>query len=527
MGLIEGLFGKVDYAATSPSYSTKPGEAAIALQLRQAAEQSRAAGYGLAAGSRGPGTALALREAQRRGMQAIQGAGNQAAIQSRQLEQEALIARGQAQMQAQQINAQIAQGNAERSQPLYLAAAAAAGGALSDERYKILGENNDGGLRPSSARSSVLDYRPSKWTYEPVDGSGLSEEELDRNAAIEQSTIAANERYLPGRPGSGDSRGASVRYVTSDPGREAAVGDYMFANGGGSVTPGMYERPTTMQAAAYGSGDIGPTIYETPGVSTSVSRSQPQMTSDKSGGLSSGAKGGLLGLFLSDARAKTLEDENTTLRSRLASATDALASVGGPVYGAPAAMAHATLPPARLQHLPIPQRQDAKAQVHDEASAAEYGRQWENSRRFAMEQDLANQVAQQQAAQQAQAQLAQAQAQSAAAQSRAGVIQAGGYPMAPQEVASDERGKSAGRMEHLQFPNGVEPVAFHYKPGLGDGPDQHYGVLAQDLERSKEGATTVREDPGSGMKMVDTNRLTMLNTAKLAEFEHRLRKMGA
>src|SRR5262245_61699411 len=135
--LIGALMGQTDFTAQAPRLSTRPGEAAIAAQLRQAGQQAAASGYALAAGSRGMGSPLALREAQRRAAEANINAGNQAGIQSQQLQQQALMAQNQAQMQAQQINAQIAQSNAAGMQKL--AGAAVAGLAMSDERSKMMG----------------------------------------------------------------------------------------------------------------------------------------------------------------------------------------------------------------------------------------------------------------------------------------------------------------------------------------------------------------------------------------------------
>jgi hypothetical protein len=95
-------------------------------------------------------------------------------------------------------------------------------------------------------------------------------------------------------------------------------------------------------------------------------------------------------------------------------------------------------------------------------------------------------------------------------------------------VRSDEDAKREKGDVDLEFPAGVEPKAFTYKPEFSDGdPGVHYGVMAQDLEKSKEGASVVSEDPATGMKQVDPDRLTMLNTAALSDLERRLRKLEA
>ena len=91
-------------------------------------------------------------------------------------------------------------------------------------------------------------------------------------------------------------------------------------------------------------------------------------------------------------------------------------------------------------------------------------------------------------------------------------------------IRSDEDAKHGMGMSEMQFPRGVEPRHFVYKPGMGDG-GEHFGLYAQDLEKSREGRTVVDEDPETGMKMVDPGHLTMLNTAKLAEMDKRMRAM--
>jgi hypothetical protein len=98
--------------------------------------------------------------------------------------------------------------------------------------------------------------------------------------------------------------------------------------------------------------------------------------------------------------------------------------------------------------------------------------------------------------------------------------------MLQSRIRSDEDSKTGGRHMDMEFPEGVEPKAFRYKAEFSDGdPGVHYGVMAQDLEKSREGATVVEEDPATGMKQVDPGRLTMLNTAALSDLERRLRRL--
>lgn len=98
--------------------------------------------------------------------------------------------------------------------------------------------------------------------------------------------------------------------------------------------------------------------------------------------------------------------------------------------------------------------------------------------------------------------------------------------MSGSDHGNDSEDDSGEDMARMDFPNGVKPVAFEYKDeivqsGLGK-PGKHVGVLAQDVEKSPEGATVVEEDPATGLKMLDVGGLSALNTAKLSEIENRL-----
>lgn len=62
---------------------------------------------------------------------------------------------------------------------------------------------------------------------------------------------------------------------------------------------------------------------------------------------------------------------------------------------------------------------------------------------------------------------------------------------------------------------------FQGQPGTKPGPQ--YGIMAQDLEKTPEGAAVVEEDE-EGLKHVDANRLTMLNSAAIHDILARLDK---
>jgi hypothetical protein len=63
----------------------------------------------------------------------------------------------------------------------------------------------------------------------------------------------------------------------------------------------------------------------------------------------------------------------------------------------------------------------------------------------------------------------------------------------------------SARADTGEMLDSVNPVDFRYRDkSMGDG--QQYGVIAQDLERSKIGRSLVRTDPATGYKAIDTDR---------------------
>jgi len=67
--------------------------------------------------------------------------------------------------------------------------------------------------------------------------------------------------------------------------------------------------------------------------------------------------------------------------------------------------------------------------------------------------------------------------------------------------------------------------SFHYKPGVhGEDPGKkNFGIMAQDLEKTPEGASVVKEGPQG--KMVDTGKLTLLHQAMMHDLNKRLRSL--
>lgn len=91
-------------------------------------------------------------------------------------------------------------------------------------------------------------------------------------------------------------------------------------------------------------------------------------------------------------------------------------------------------------------------------------------------------------------------------------------------IFSDERVKtgvqpSGGGATALV--RGAQPIRSSYRPGFG-APGERFGITAQSLERTPEGAALVGTDPATGAKMVDTAQLSAVNTAALAELVPRI-----
>jgi len=102
----------------------------------------------------------------------------------------------------------------------------------------------------------------------------------------------------------------------------------------------------------------------------------------------------------------------------------------------------------------------------------------------------------------------------------------GGAMMGQPMMMSDERSKyavsdEAAKKEAGKMVAGLDPYAFNYKDPERHGAGRHIGVMAQDLEKSPAGRTVVEEGP-DGMKRVNTPKLTMLNSAALAQYDDRI-----
>lgn len=84
-----------------------------------------------------------------------------------------------------------------------------------------------------------------------------------------------------------------------------------------------------------------------------------------------------------------------------------------------------------------------------------------------------------------------------------------------------EQGDKSAR----NFMDTLKPQAFEYKPGTGpdDGGKPHLGIMAQNLEKTKEGAGAVMDSPEG--KIIDTAQLTGMLAATIGDLHQRLTRL--
>ena len=70
----------------------------------------------------------------------------------------------------------------------------------------------------------------------------------------------------------------------------------------------------------------------------------------------------------------------------------------------------------------------------------------------------------------------------------------------------------------------VNPKSFKYKQETGEDQSKHFGVMAQDLEKTPLAYTVKQGD--DGMKRVDTGQLTLGNTAMISEMSKKLDELS-
>src|SRR5574344_109235 len=105
--------------------------------------------------------------------------------------------------------------------------------------------------------------------------------------------------------------------------------------------------------------------------------------------------------------------------------------------------------------------------------------------------------------------------------------------VAPQNVLSDSNEKTFKKDDDITEDMAkINAYLFKYKPEAqakfngqhGVDDKEHIGVMAQELEKNPVTSSAVATDPNSGFKMVDTDKLTMANTAAISELAKKLQE---
>lgn len=118
---------------------------------------------------------------------------------------------------------------------------------------------------------------------------------------------------------------------------------------------------------------------------------------------------------------------------------------------------------------------------------------------------------------------------------KAEVVQGSTYTMQPLSVSDERLKKVFGENCPIECFSRVHSYVFKYKPEVqkafggqaGIDNDVHYGVMAQELEENPFTRSTVHTDPATGIKTVDTQELTMANTAAISDIMKELLELRA
>lgn len=457
MGIFDALMGKTNFRAQAPVINTKAGQAAIRQNAQAGGQAANALGYSLAASGRGAGSGLALREAQRRGAAAITDANAQASTAGLQLEQAAMQQNANNQMQAQQINAQIAQSNAGGLQKLV--GAGAQGFAM----------GMTGGISDERAKQDVTMLGS---------GQGSLHSDLMRSGQYQSATAAPVDD------------GRRVQWIQADP-RATAETEHNAA------------------------------VARERGVDTSAPMQRP-------GGWSSAL--GAFGDALSDERSKTrIQELESTIRGLTArmgpgAKAGAVAAIGAGAGGLLPAMAAVPIlsrrpgapGPDHVAPAPLGQHEQVvSAPTEAEALQIARAREAENQRQ--LDADLGARTEEM-------ARIANERQQLAA------MPGSGGRTAETARAVSDAGAKyvSDKNAKITNYLAPVRPVSYEYKPDIlqrGEGdPGQQYGLLAQDLARTPQGASVVERGP-DGLLRVQIPQLAMMNTAADAEQQREIDRL--
>ncbi len=229
--LLNAVMGRSNYSAHGHKINTKAGESAIAQTMARAGRLNAAQQYSAAAGARGAGQALGVREAQRRAQLGMGQAGEQAGILQQQLQQNVAESNQNAAMQAEQINSGISQANAKNAQGPALMALAGLGAAISDAEAKMPLQSPDPGMMgPYQQHQGPRFYRPVEAPQQQQSGGGLDIGAIAGMLSDYQAKMVSDEsaknvtNYLrPVRPAAYQYKPEFVQSGQGDPGPQVGL----------------------------------------------------------------------------------------------------------------------------------------------------------------------------------------------------------------------------------------------------------------------------------------------------------------
>jgi hypothetical protein len=105
-----------------------------------------------------------------------------------------------------------------------------------------------------------------------------------------------------------------------------------------------------------------------------------------------------------------------------------------------------------------------------------------------------------------------------------GAVGSGVATLLSDRAAKTDVKKSGSELD--EFLNSLSAYSYKYKKDVGEDPDKkRYGIMVQDLEKSRVGKSLVRGDHPSGYKAVDAGQAALLSLAVLSRLAKRVQKV--
>ena len=459
----QSLMGIGGHRVSAPKVDTAAGTKAIQNQAQQAQNAANAGAYGLAASHQA--NPLAIREAQKRAMMAQGQISQNAMNQQRMLEQSASQQNAQLSMQAQGANMQAKQGE-DAAWMNTLGTVAAGAMLMSDEQSK----------------QYVLSPGEAKQDIRPIAAGGITP--YGGYAQASQLTEAPTtvETYRP--------PAAQARMLPLDTQAGAGFGrDYGLTRG------------DVQQMLDRGPQNPAPTQQVQQPTQNHMAMWQAQRQAYDEDMRRRQAAGMFMQLSDEHSKQKIGELDKENQYMRLLLGKNAPAPAAPPLEGHPG-----TAYTSRDKALSDQQkwfRENSIARHFAEEDSKKAAAKAQND--WFVENSLARHYAQEDA---------KRAAPPPAPPAPAPMLQSAMY--APPSIRSDKQSK-------MGFDK-LEPVSYEYKPQFQPegGQGRQYGLIAQDMERASPAlASTVFQGP-DGLRRVDTGKLTMVNSAELADLNKRL-----